>query len=59
MRKFLKVILIIVAVAAVLLLLGYLGLKWLWHNITTAQMAPDNYTTKVKTHPHGRAKRRT
>lgn len=45
MRKFLKVILIIVAVAAVLLLLGCLGLKWLWHNITTAQMAPDNYTT--------------
>ena len=34
---------------AVLVLLGYLGLKWLWHNITTAQMAPDNYTTEVKT----------
>lgn len=49
MRKFLKFILIIAVVIFVLLLLGYLGLKWLWHNITTAQMAPDNYTTEVKT----------
>lgn len=49
MGKVLKVLLIIVAVIAVLVLLGYLGLKWLWHNIITAQMAPDNYTTEVKT----------
>lgn len=49
MGKVLKVILIIVAVVAILVLLGYLGLKWLWHNIITAQMAPDNYTTEVKT----------
>lgn len=49
MKKVLKVLLIITTVIAVLLLLGYLGLKWLWHNITTAQMAPDNYTMEVKT----------
>ena len=41
MRKFLKVILIIVAVAAVLLLLGCLGLKWLWHNIRNCRKITD------------------
>lgn len=49
MKKFLKVLLIIIAVIALLLLLGYCGLKKLWHNILTAQMAPDNYTMEVKT----------
>lgn len=48
-KKFWKVLLIIFAVIALLLLLGYCGLKKLWHNILTAPMAPDNYTTKVKT----------
>lgn len=49
MKKFWKVLLIIIAVIALLLLLGYCGLKKLWHNILTAPMALDNYTTEVKT----------
>ncbi len=49
MHKFLKILLIIVIVLAVIALLAFFGLKKLWHNITTDQMAPDNYTVDVKT----------
>jgi len=48
-KKFLKILLIIVIVIAGLLLISYLGLKKLWHNIITAQMAPDNYMTEAET----------
>ena len=37
---------LIIAVLAVLL---WFGLKKIWHNIITAQMAPYNYTSEVKT----------
>ena len=49
MHKFLKILLIIVIVLAEMALLAFFGLKKLWHNIATAQMAPDNYTSEVKT----------
>ena len=49
MRKILRILLIIIIVVVILLLPVYFGLKILWHNIITAQMAPDNYTTEVKT----------
>ena len=49
MKKALKVILIIVIILLILALLLFFGLKKIWHNITTAPMASDNYTTEVKT----------
>lgn len=49
MHKFLKILLIIVIVLALMALLAFFELKKLWHNIATAQMAPDNYTSEVKT----------
>ena len=49
MKKAMKVILIIILIIAVLTVLLWFGLKKIWHNIMTAQMAPDNYTTEVKT----------
>lgn len=49
MRIFLKTISIIVAGMAVLTLLGCLGFRGLWHKITTAPIAPEDYATEVKT----------
>ena len=49
MSKGLKIFLIILIVVVVVGLLGYFGLKKLWNLMITAQMAPDNYTTEVKT----------
>ena len=49
MKKAIKVILIVVLVIAVLVVLLWFGLKKIWNNILTAQMAPDNYTSEVKT----------
>ena len=49
MSKGLKIFLIILIVVVVVGLLGYFGLKKLWNLLITAQMAPDNYTTEVKT----------
>ena len=49
MKKAAKVILIVVLVIAVLVVLLWFGLKKIWNNILTAQMAPDNYTSEVKT----------
>ena len=47
MKKVWKVILIVVIILAVLSALGYFGLKKLWHNILSAPMAPENYTSQV------------
>ena len=49
MSKGLKIFLIVVVVVVVIGVLGWLGLKKLWNLMITAQMAPDNYTTEVKT----------
>ena len=49
MIKLLKIVLIIVIVLLILAVILLFGLKKLWENITTAQMAPDNYTMEVKT----------
>ena len=49
MKKAAKVILIVVLVIAVLVVLLWFCLKKIWNNILTAQMAPDNYTSEVKT----------
>ncbi len=49
MKKALKILGIILIIIAVLLLLGYCGVKKILNNILTAPMAPDNYTTEVKT----------
>ncbi len=49
MKKVIKVILIILIIVVIFSVLAFFGLKKLWHNITTAQMAPDNYTVDVKT----------
>lgn len=49
MKKAAKVILIVVLVIAVLVVLLWFGLKKIWNNILTAKMAPDNYTSEVKT----------
>ena len=48
-KKAMKVILIILLIIAVLAVLLWFGLKKIWNNIMTAQMAPDNYTSEVKT----------
>lgn len=48
MKKLLKIVLIIVIVLLILAGILFLGMKKLWQNITTAQMAPDNYATEVK-----------
>ncbi len=49
MKKAIKVILIILIIVVILSILAFLGLKKLWNNIITAQMAPDNYTSESKT----------
>ena len=49
MKKVIKVILIILFIVVILSVLTFFGLKKLWNNIITAQMAPDNYTVEVKT----------
>ena len=49
MKKMIKVILIILVIVVILSVLAFFGLKKLWHNISTAQMAPDNYTSESKT----------
>ena len=48
-KKVMKVIFIIILIIAVLAVLLWFGLKKIWNNIMTAQMAPDNYTSEVKT----------
>lgn len=48
-KKAMKVIFIIILIIAVLAVLLRFGLKKIWNNIMTAQMAPDNYTSEVKT----------
>ena len=49
MNKFLKAILIIVIILIILIGVMFLGLKKIWNNIVTANMAPENYTSEVKT----------
>ena len=49
MNKFLKAIRIIVIILIILIGVVFLGLKKIWNNIVTANMAPENYTSEVKT----------
>ena len=42
-----RVILIVAIILAILIALGYFGLKKLWKNILTAPMATENYVAEV------------
>lgn len=56
MKKVLKVLCIILVIVAILLLLGYFGIKKILTNILTAPMVPESYTTEVKTEGNIEAK---